>query len=76
MTALDVSHPKPDPEMLINILSYFDVAPAETVYVGDSSLDEQAADKAGVPFIAYGNHDLSAAHHIDSFKDLERLLLF
>jgi FMN phosphatase YigB (HAD superfamily) len=47
---------KPDPEVLWRILRRFDVAPAETVYVGDSlSKDVRVAQRAGV-------HDVYAEH--------------
>jgi phosphoglycolate phosphatase len=75
VTAMDVGKPKPDPEMLINILSYFKISPGEAIYVGDSELDEQAAKAAGIPLVAYGNHSLSAEYHIDSFRELKTLLL-
>ncbi len=75
VTAADVSKPKPEPEMLLNILTYFRIEPDEAIYVGDSELDEQAANAAGIPLVAFGNRNLSAKHHIDSFEELETLLL-
>jgi FMN phosphatase YigB (HAD superfamily) len=75
VTAGDVVNPKPDPEMLATILTFFNIRPDEALYVGDSQLDEQAARSAGIPFIAYDNRDLSAVAHIASFKELETLLL-
>jgi len=75
VTAMDVSRPKPDPEMLLNILAFFDILPEEAVYVGDSQLDDQAAAAAGIPLISYKNNELNAAHHVDSFKGLAALLL-
>lgn len=75
VTAMNVSRPKPDPEMLLNILTFFDIGSEEAVYIGDSELDEQAASAAGIPFIAYKNSKLKATNHIDSFKDLAALLL-
>ena len=75
VTAMDVRRPKPDPEMLINILSHFRIAPDEAIYVGDSELDEQAAKAAGIPLVAFGNHNLTAEYHIDSFQELGALLL-
>lgn len=74
VTALNVSRPKPDPEMLLNILDFFHIGPEEAVYVGDSELDEQAAAAAGIPLISYKNSKLRAAHHIGSFKGLAVLL--
>lgn len=75
VTAMNVSRPKPDPEMLLEILTFFGIRPEEAVYVGDSELDEQAASAAGIPFISYKNRNLKAVHHIDSFKGLAALLL-
>jgi phosphoglycolate phosphatase len=50
---------KPDPEVLWRILRRFDVAPAETAYVGDSlSKDVRVAQRAGVHDI-YAEHGLS-----------------
>ncbi len=74
VTAADVSRPKPDPEMLIRILTYFNIRPEEALYVGDSRLDEQAARAADIPFVAFKNRELAAAHHIDTFAQLAPLL--
>ncbi len=70
----DVARPKPDPEILNKILDHFDADPRQTVYVGDSLLDEQAAKAAGVPFVAYDNPSLSAEYHIQSLDELKTLL--
>lgn len=73
VTALDVSQPKPDPEMLIKILRFFDISAHQMLYVGDSDLDALAAKEAGVPFVAYDNAILPADFHIQSLKQLETL---
>jgi len=65
VSAADVTHPKPHPEQLFTIIDHFGVRPEAVCFIGDSDLDQQAADAAGVPFIAFGNHDLQAAAHID-----------
>lgn len=75
VTAGDVSRPKPDPEMLENVLAFFNIRPDEAVYVGDSPLDEQAARAAGIPLVAYRSPDLTAACHVNSFKELADRLL-
>lgn len=75
VSASDVKHPKPHPEPLIKILQYFQIRPGRLVYVGDSELDEIAAQAAGVAFIAYNNESLSAAFHINSLKEMEDILL-
>ena len=74
VSALDVKVPKPDPELLQKILTHFQVAPQEALYVGDSELDEMAASRAGIPLVAYNNSALNAAHHIRSLKELEVML--
>lgn len=53
MTAGKVTHPKPHPEPLLKVLEHFGIEPAEALFVGDSEVDRQAADGAGVPFVAY-----------------------
>lgn len=72
--ASDVPHPKPHPDVLTRILDHFRITPHQALYVGDSHLDEAAALAAGIPFVAYGNPSLSAAHHIQSLKTLEDIL--
>ncbi len=74
VTAMDVQHPKPHPEQLLAVLEFFGVGPAQMVYIGDSPLDAQAARAAAVPFIAYGNPDLTAIAHINSLEQVEEIL--
>jgi len=75
VSALDVRFPKPDPEPLQKILAHFQITPREAIYVGDSELDEMAANKAGIPLVAYNNSALDAAYHIRSLKELEVMLV-
>ncbi len=74
VTALDVMRPKPAPEQLLKILDYFDAQPAEMLYVGDSALDEMAAQAAEVPFIAYNNPDLTAKFHVTGMDQIGIIL--
>lgn len=71
VTALDVAFPKPHPDQLIKIIDHFKIQPAHALFLGDSQLDEMAAESAGVPFIAFNNTQLSAPIHIADFKTLE-----
>ena len=71
ITALDVKNPKPHPESIEKILEAFHVGKKETVFVGDSEIDEQTAASAGIKFIAYKNREI--AH--DAFID-DHLALF
>jgi len=70
----DVDHPKPHPDQLIKILEHFGIEPCDSLYVGDSDLDEIAAKAAGVPFVAYKNRSLSADFHIQSLKQIAEIL--
>ncbi len=74
VSCLDVKHPKPDPESLIKILDHFGLSPREAIYIGDSEIDESAAEAAGIPLVAYKNPVLSAAYHVTHFKEIEDLL--
>lgn len=74
VTSLDVERPKPSPDPLLKILAQFKAAPHQSLFVGDSEVDECTARSAGVPFVAYCNPALSADHHIQSLKDLRAVL--
>jgi HAD superfamily hydrolase (TIGR01549 family) len=74
VSCLDVEYPKPHPESLVKILDHFRLSPEETIYIGDSEIDESAANAAGIPLVAYKNPELSAAYHVTHFKEIEELL--
>ncbi len=74
VTSSDVERPKPHPDLLLQVLNDFELMPDETIYVGDSPLDESAARAAGIPFVAYRNRKLASKYHIDSLKEIETLL--
>ena len=74
VTALDVNHPKPHPEQLQVILNHFNIAACQMIYIGDSTLDAQAAQAADVPFIAFRNASLPARTHVDSLRQVEHIL--
>lgn len=74
VTSLDVHHPKPHPESVKKILSYLDITPDEACYVGDSDVDRETSERAGVLFIAYRNEELKAAHHLSHFDELIPIL--
>ncbi len=75
VTALDVAHPKPHPEPLLRVLSHFHLPSESVLYVGDSRVDEVAAEAAGVPLAAFDNPALaSARYHIQSLRDLTPII--
>jgi phosphoglycolate phosphatase len=74
VSAYDVSRPKPHPEGLWRILTHFHVEPGAALYIGDSSVDQEVAAAAGVPFAAYKNPELKAQYHLQSHLDLPPLL--
>jgi phosphoglycolate phosphatase-like HAD superfamily hydrolase len=74
VSALDVKNPKPHPEPIVRILNNFGIGSHEAIYIGDSEVDEKAANGAGVMFVSYKNRDLKAAHHIDNLRELREIL--
>lgn len=70
VTAVDVAHPKPAPDALLDILNHFACPPGQAIYIGDSRLDHDHAKGAGVPFIAFKNAHLPADYHVESFKQI------
>jgi HAD superfamily hydrolase (TIGR01662 family) len=42
---------KPKPGMLLSIMDYYGVEPAETLFVGDAEVDREAAARAGTAFM-------------------------
>ena len=52
ITADDVEHPKPHPQPLLKALEILKIAPEESIYVGDSLFDVDAAQRANVTMVA------------------------
>jgi phosphoglycolate phosphatase-like HAD superfamily hydrolase len=50
----DVARSKPHPDALLEALDELGVAAADTVYVGDTTVDLEMARAAGAPFVAVG----------------------
>jgi phosphoglycolate phosphatase len=74
VTALDVTRPKPHPESVEKILDAFQVRPDEALYVGDSDVDRQTAESAGVRFVAYKNKTIRQDLLIDDHRELLHLI--
>ncbi|MCF8110927.1 MAG: HAD family hydrolase [Desulfobacteraceae bacterium] len=73
VTALDVENPKPHPEQLIKISEHFGASPKQVLYIGDSSVDEQAARAAGVRLAACCNPSLDADYHIKRLAEIKAI---
>ena len=74
ITSVDILHPKPYPDSLLKILEYFDIAPHQALYIGDSQVDAEAALQAKIPFVAFRNEMLATEYHIGNLKELEKIL--
>jgi phosphoglycolate phosphatase len=74
---------KPHPEMILSLLSEFDVDPSEAVMIGDTSFDLEMAQRANIDAIGVtlGAHERSVLSQynpiaiVDSLFELEPLLL-
>lgn len=73
VTAMDVAFPKPHPDQLLRVLDHFELQPMDALFIGDSQLDEMAAEAARVPFIAFNNTQLTADIHLSDFRALEEI---
>ena len=74
VTAADVEKPKPAPDQLFKLLSAFDLAPDQMLFIGDTEYDEMAASGAGTPFIAFKNSLLTADFHVETMEDIKDIL--
>lgn len=63
---------KPDPDMLIKCIRYFNVTKEESIFIGDAKTDKQAADSASIDYISISTGDDSA---LISCKELINILL-
>ncbi len=73
--ALDVKKAKPDPEGVFKILKELDIDKNQSIYIGDSKVDELVALNAGIPLIAYKNPELDAKYHAGRFDEIASILL-
>ncbi len=74
VSAHDVARPKPYPDQLVKLLDFFGIDAGQMLYVGDSIVDQEAADAAGVALVAYDNPSLVARYHITSLREIEDIL--
>ncbi len=69
VTSRDVPRPKPFPDMLFEASRQLDIEPGNLLFVGDSELDQAAANAAGMRFAAY-RRDLPAEVRVESHQHL------
>jgi HAD superfamily hydrolase (TIGR01549 family) len=74
VTALDVKNPKPHPESVEKIIETLHLNREETVFVGDSEVDQETAKSSGVKFIAYKNREIENDALIEDHLDLLGLI--
>lgn len=75
ITSRDVLRPKPYPDMLHLAAARLGIAEANLLFIGDSELDQAAAEAAGMHFVAYRNRGLgvtSVAGHQELVTCLQR----
>ena len=71
MTAENSRRPKPSPEPLLEITEAFACQISESLYIGDSAIDEECAGACAMPFAAFRNRQLTTArYHVNSFIEL------
>jgi phosphoglycolate phosphatase len=74
ISSLDVKNPKPHPESVLKILRHFSLSPAEALFIGDSVVDQESAQGARVPFVAYKNSALQAEYYIDDLLAIKDII--
>ncbi|WP_305044355.1 HAD family hydrolase [Geoalkalibacter sp.] len=75
VTSRDVPRPKPWPDMLVEAARRLGCRTDELLFVGDSTLDRQAALGAGSHFVAYKN-DLDGDWRVRSHEQLVHLVRY
>jgi HAD superfamily hydrolase (TIGR01509 family) len=76
VTALDVTNSKPHPESVEKIIQRFNLNKEETVFVGDSEVDQQTAKSSGIKFISYKNNEIPNDAFIDNHLALLNLFSY
>ena len=68
-----VPHPKPAPDGALFIARAWGREPASLLFIGDSSSDRGAAEKAGIPFLSFRTAGL-AEQSVEDFATLRESL--
>ncbi|MDD2463450.1 MAG: HAD family hydrolase [Desulfobulbus sp.] len=70
VTATTAPRPKPAPDGLQMILDHFQLQPEQTIYIGDSVIDQEHCAGVGVDLIAFRNNELNARYRVNSFTEI------
>src|SRR5665647_245129 len=70
VTAMVATRPKPAPDGLLMILERFQARPDETIYIGDSVIDQDHCASVGIDLIAFKNSALPARYHVKNFMSI------
>jgi HAD superfamily hydrolase (TIGR01549 family) len=54
----DIQNPKPDPEGIIMILNKWNIPKLNTLYIGDSFIDSEAANNAKIKFVLFNSRNM------------------
>lgn len=73
VTASDVE-PKPSGDGLRKILDSWKIEKESVIYVGDSLLDQLAAQDADVYFVSFGNKEIPSDFCITSYDELNKII--
>lgn len=73
VTSRDVPRPKPHPDMLQEAATQLGLGREELLFVGDSELDQLAAERAGIHFVAYKS-DLPGSRRVEHYQELQELV--
>ncbi len=71
ITADDVAKPKPAPDILLEACKILNVAPKETVFLGDTQTDTEAGERAGCFVVGYRTN---AGKMVQDLQEFYRLL--
>lgn len=75
MTAANTSRSKPAPDGMLEILDFFGISAKETIFIGDSMVDQLHAEASGTQLIAFKNKELKTEFHVNSFMEILELPL-
>lgn len=65
----EVTKYKPDPEGIFKAMEYLEASPEDTIMIGDSRKDIEAANKAGIDSILYYPPQHEKTHDLDVLKE-------